>query len=69
MTEDLSPENIGISEIAAGPGAWAAQYGTGEHQIQVQEGMLQVTIHSVGEEIPDEVFDIPDEQNLDPETE
>jgi DMSO/TMAO reductase YedYZ heme-binding membrane subunit len=66
--ENVSPGSIGISEVAAGPGAWAAQYGTGEHQIQAQEGMLQVTIHSAGEEITDEVFEIPEEANLVPET-
>lgn len=60
-TENVGPENIGISSIAAGPGMWAAQYGVGEHQIKVSEGtVLRVTIRSVGEAIADEVFIIPE---------
>ncbi|QZT35051.1 ferric reductase-like transmembrane domain-containing protein [Caldalkalibacillus thermarum TA2.A1] len=55
--ENIEPEEMGILDVVIGPGAWAEQYGTGEHQI---EG-LQVTIYSVGEAIADEVFQIPEE--------
>lgn len=55
-TENVGPEDIGIANIAAGLGMWAAQYGVGEHQINVPEGTLRVTIHSVGEAIADEIF-------------
>ncbi|MBB5323342.1 hypothetical protein HNQ34_000419 [Anoxybacillus tepidamans] len=53
--ENVEPEDIGILKVAMGPGVWANQYGTGDHQI----GELQVTILSVGETIADEVFEIP----------
>lgn len=58
--ENVDSESIGLSNIAAGPGAWATQYGTGNHQIRLAEGTIQVTIHSVGETIEDDVFRIPD---------
>jgi len=57
-TEDVEPRNIGMANIISGPGTWAAQYGTGEHQIQLADRTLQVTIHSVREAIGDEVFAI-----------
>jgi hypothetical protein len=59
-TENVGPEDVGIANVAAGPGIWAAQYGVGEHQIRVSEGTLSVTIRSVGETIADEVFAIPE---------
>jgi DMSO/TMAO reductase YedYZ heme-binding membrane subunit len=56
----VDPEDIGHSFLMARePAAWAAQYGTGEHRIQVPEGELRVTINSVDEPIGDEVFEIP----------
>lgn len=58
--ENVTPENIGISNIAAGPGAWAAQYGVGEHQIRLAQGTIPVSIRSVGQTIEDDVFTIPD---------
>lgn len=58
-TENIEPGNIGIANIAAGPGVWAAQYGTGDHQIQTPEGVLRVAIQSVGKAIADEIFEIP----------
>ncbi len=64
--EKVEPENIGISNITAGPGVWAAQYGTGEHQIPLAGRTLQITINSVGEEIADEVFSIPVDANPTP---
>ncbi|GAB3796957.1 hypothetical protein GCM10028868_17560 [Virgibacillus kimchii] len=59
--ENVGPEEIGILEVAIEPGVWAEQYGTGEHQIQVPEGELQITIQSVGEFIADEVFEVPND--------
>jgi DMSO/TMAO reductase YedYZ heme-binding membrane subunit len=61
QTEDIDPEDIGLSQMLMEPGAWAAQYGPGEHLIPVPEGELQVTIHSVDEPIADEVFEIPED--------
>jgi len=58
--ENVTPESIGLSNIAAGPGAWAAQYGVGEHQIRVAQGTIPVTIHSVEQAIEDDVFTVPD---------
>lgn len=58
--ENVGPEDIGIANIAAGPGIWAAQYGVGKHQIRVSTGTLSVTIRSVGEIIADEVFVVPE---------
>ncbi|WP_078597784.1 hypothetical protein [Evansella clarkii] len=63
--ENIAPEDIGILEISNGPGVWAAQYGPGEHQIQLPEGELQVTIISEGEAISEKVFEIPPEAELD----
>jgi len=65
-TENVSPEQIGLTDIAAGPGVWAAQYGIGEHQMPLEQGPLSVTIHSVDEEISDEIFDITNEANPTP---
>lgn len=58
--EDVEPETIGLAQLALEPGEWAAQYGPGEHQVQVPDGELQVTILSVEQPIADEVFDIPE---------
>jgi DMSO/TMAO reductase YedYZ heme-binding membrane subunit len=60
-TGNVEPEDVGLLAMARDPAAWAAQYGTGEHRIQVPEGELRVTINSVDEPIGDEVFEIPDE--------
>ena len=65
-TENIEPGNIGMTNIISGPGAWAATYGTGEHQIQLADRTLQVTIYSVEEAIEDEVFAIPADANLTP---
>ncbi|WP_017727811.1 ferric reductase-like transmembrane domain-containing protein [Halalkalibacterium ligniniphilum] len=59
--ENVEPEDIGVLEVAMELGVWAAQYGTGKHQIQLPEGELQVTIHSVEESIADEAFEIPED--------
>ena len=64
--DNVNPESIGVSNIAAGPGAWAVQYGAGEHQIRLNQGTVQVTIHSVGEAIDDGVFKIPEEVTQEP---
>jgi len=61
QTQDMTPQDIGLPQMLLEPGAWAAQYGPGEHQIPVPEGALQVTIHSVDEPITDEVFKIPED--------
>ncbi len=58
--ENMGPQDIGILDIAIEAGVWAAQYGIGEHQIQLPDGELSVTIFSVGEAISDEVFEIPE---------
>lgn len=55
-TGDLEPEDIGISNITAGPAVWALQYGAGDHQIALQQGSLSVTVKSVNEPIDDAVF-------------
>lgn len=67
-TENVKPEDIGIPGLAGGPGAWAVQYGKGEHQIQFTEKILRVTIHSVEEAIADEVFEIPEDADPKPMT-
>lgn len=58
--ENVRPESIGLSNIAAGPGAWAAQYGAGEHQVRLAQGAIQITIHSVDEALQDDIFKVPD---------
>lgn len=58
--QNVSPEDIGLSNIMAGPGTWAAQYGAGEHQIRLEQGTIPVTIHSVEDAIADDVFKVPD---------
>jgi len=58
--ENVGPEDIGILEVVREPRIWAEQYGTGEHQIDIHEEELQVTIHSVEETIDGEVFEIAD---------
>jgi DMSO/TMAO reductase YedYZ heme-binding membrane subunit len=59
--ENVTPEEMELSSIAAGPGVWAAQYGAGEHQIPWAGTVVHVTIHSVQEAIADEVFAVPDD--------
>lgn len=59
-SENVEPEKVGLSGILAGPGTWAIQYGKGEHQINLNEKVLNVTIDSVNEAISDEVFKLPD---------
>lgn len=62
-SENVAPENAGIQGLAAGPGAWAAQYGKGEHQINFNNRALPVYILSVNEVIDDEVFKLPNFAN------
>ncbi|WP_211090684.1 ferric reductase-like transmembrane domain-containing protein [Nesterenkonia sedimenti] len=60
-TENVEPEDIDLPEMVLEPGAWAAQFGPGEHRVPGPEGELQVTIHSVDEPIAEEVFEIPED--------
>ncbi len=62
-SEKMEPDNVGISGISAGPGAWAVQYGKGEHQINFNNRMLSVSILSVNEAINDEIFKLPNFTN------
>lgn len=62
-SENMEPGSVGISGISAGPGAWAAQYGKGEHQINFNNKMLPVSILSVNEAINDEIFKLPNFTN------
>jgi hypothetical protein len=59
--EDIDPEDIGLFQMVLEPASWAAQYGPGQHQVQVPEGELDVTIHSVDEPLTDDVFEIPED--------
>lgn len=59
-SENMQPENTGLSGILVGPGAWAVQYGKGEHQINVNNRVLPVSILSVNEAVDDEIFELPD---------
>ena len=65
-TENVNPQNIGIASILAGPGAWATEYGVGEHQIQVEGGVLLVSVYSVEEAIENSVFEVPADANVIP---
>lgn len=62
-SENVLPENAGIQGLLAGPGAWAAQYGKGEQQINFNNKMLPVNILSVDEVIEDEIFKLPNFAN------
>lgn len=62
-SENMEPNSVGLSGILAGPGAWAAQYGKGEHQINFNNRVLPVTILSVDEAIDDEIFKLPNFSN------
>ena len=62
-SENMEPGNTGLSEILAGPGAWAAQYGKGDHQINLNNKVLPVNILSVNEAIGDEIFKLPNFAN------
>jgi DMSO/TMAO reductase YedYZ heme-binding membrane subunit len=61
MVEDVTPQDIGFLQMVMEPGAWAAQYGPGVHQVPVQGTELEVTITSVEEPIPDDMFEIPED--------
>ncbi len=58
-TENVEPKDTGVADIIAGPGVWALQYGIGAHKIQLTNGVLAVTIKSVGGPIDDDVFAVP----------
>ncbi len=62
-SENMDPEKVGLSGILAGPGAWATQYGKGEHQINFNNRVLPVSILSVNEAIEDEIFKLPNFAN------
>lgn len=57
--EDVGPEELQLTGLAVTPGAWALEYGVGDHQVRVGEGTLDITVHSVEEDIPAEVFNLP----------
>lgn len=59
----LNPASLQLSDLAAGPGAWAAQYGPGEQEIALPQGTLQVTIHSVDAPFEPGVFELPEGAN------
>lgn len=56
---NVAPESLGLSNILAGPGAWAAQYGAGEQEVPLQQGTVKVNIISVEQPIDDAVFAAP----------
>lgn len=57
--EDVGPEELQLSSLAAGPGAWAFEYGPGDHEVPTDGGALDITVHTVDEDIPAEVFELP----------
>jgi hypothetical protein len=57
--EDVSAEDIVLSRVGGEQGVWVAQLGVGEHDIQLPQGTLRVTIHGEDEAIDDGVFEIP----------
>ncbi len=59
--EEVEPEDLGLVQMVLEPAAWAAQYGAGQHQIQVPEGELNITVHRVDEPLADDVFEIPED--------
>jgi DMSO/TMAO reductase YedYZ heme-binding membrane subunit len=59
-TDGVEPEAIGLPHAFVEPGAWATQFGPGEHRIPAPQGELHVTIHTVDEPIADQVFEVPD---------
>ena len=59
MVEGVTPEQMQLSRLATGPAAWALEYGVGDHQVPVQGGSFDITVHSVDEDIPAEVFELP----------
>ena len=63
-TENVNSQNIGIANVLAGPGTWAMEYGVGEHQVQIESGVLPVSINSVAEEIEESIFTVPADANL-----
>ena len=40
------------------------EYGVGEHQVQIESGVLPVSINSVAEEIEESIFTVPADANL-----
>jgi len=60
----VEPASLQLADLASGPAAWAAQYGSGEQMIPLEQGPLQVTIHSVDEIADAAAFELP--QGADP---
>jgi DMSO/TMAO reductase YedYZ heme-binding membrane subunit len=59
--EDVEPEDLGLVQMVLEPASWAAQYGVGQHQVEVAEGSLDITVHRVDEPLADDVFEIPED--------
>lgn len=57
--EDVGPDELQLSGLVAGPAAWALQYGPGDHQVQVDGRTLDIIVHSVDSDIPEDVFRLP----------
>jgi hypothetical protein len=58
--EDVSLQDINFTSILSGPAAWAKQYGVGDHNIQVGNGSLSVSVLSVEEKNEMDVFNVPE---------
>lgn len=56
----VEPQDLGLADLATGPAAWAAEFGPGEHEISVGQGVVvRVLIDSVDEPIDSTVFMVP----------
>lgn len=56
----VEPQDLGFTDLATGPAAWAAEFGPGEQEIPIAQGAtVRVVIDSVDEPIDPTVFQVP----------
>lgn len=58
--ENLTVEQLKSLDLLIGFGFWAEEYGEGTHEIELENEVLRVKVHEVNEELPDDVFNPPE---------
>ncbi len=62
--EKLVEEKLDLLKLLIAFGFWAEEHGTGEHELEVEDGVLIVNIRRKNEKLPDELFKLEPPGNL-----
>jgi len=62
--EKLVEEKLDLLKLLIAFGFWAEEHGTGEHELEVEDGVLIVNIRRKNEKLPDELFKLEPPENL-----